>query len=196
MSRQRLGRGGSKSSAASGWCLPDPVVPVQFSRLRQEAGGRALYGRHREEMVGNLPSLHLGNVWSKLRAYAGRLTLLVHVLHQGKDAAEVGVESVERAWQLVNYFKSHTRRVYGVMNADPDVKQAARILGWIRKRNGIPFTRSEAISCLKTKSVSKSVDLSQALQLLVSYGYIRRVASGPQRGRPAERYEVNPSILQ
>ena len=178
------------------WSVPaNPQQTVLFSSAA-ETRWKELYNQHADEMNDKALPPHLGNVWSKLRAYAGRLTLVLHMLHHGKDGAEVGVESVEGAWRLVNYFKSQARRAYGVMNADLDVKQAARILGWIRKRNGIPFTRSEAYSSLKNKSVSKPSDLSQPLQLLVSYGYIRRVVSGPQRGRPAERYEVNPSILQ
>jgi hypothetical protein len=178
------------------WALPaSPVVSVKFS-TEGLARWKELYDAHSEEMNdGDLPP-HLRNVWSKLRAYAARFTLLLHVLHAGAEAGEVGPQTVERAWQLVTYFKSHARRVYGVLEADLTMRRAKRILDRIRRKKLTTFTKSEVFGSVKNRSLFQKVaDLDEPLQLLEAYGHVRRARSGSAgRGRPAERYEVNPAV--
>jgi hypothetical protein len=179
------------------WALPDDqAVSVRFSPAA-EARWAELYDGHADEMDDRGLDPHLRNVWSKLRAYAGRLTLLLHVLHHGKAGVEVGPESVEGAWRLVSYFKSHARRVYGVMSAAETIKQAKRIMEWARRKGVTSFTRSEAFDYVKNKTLAKSDDLILPLQVLEAYGHVRRVVvTDPKRGRPADQYNVNPLVLR
>jgi hypothetical protein len=65
--------------------------------------------------------------WAKLKSYAGRFALVLHLLdlvtrpdyQPGADEGLIGAVTVERMVALVNYFKSHARLVYGRLNASP-----------------------------------------------------------------------------
>ena len=97
--------------------------------VRRPRGG----GRRRD-----LPRTPKGP-WSKLRSYAARLALTVHFLRLvcGEvDAEDVDAESVRRAIRLVDYFKSHTRKVHRQLERTPEEKRAEAVLVWVHKHDG------------------------------------------------------------
>ena len=71
----------------------------------------------------------LDSVWSKLRGYTGRLCLIMAVARQASASGAGGMEpalkvipdDVLKAGQLLDYFKSHARRVFSTaQDADPE----------------------------------------------------------------------------
>src|SRR5262249_41381880 len=80
--------------------------------------------RHAREVNDpDFPS-YLRGPWSKLRGYCGRLALIIHEMRlaAGEDLDnDVDGESMQRAAQLIDYFKSHARKVYVLMDADPKI---------------------------------------------------------------------------
>jgi DNA polymerase-1 len=140
---------------------------------------------------------HLRGPWSKLRGYCARLALLLHYLRwaAGEDVGDdVDGPSVDRAVRLVAYFKSHARRVYAVMDADPRVADARKILRWVLAHGLQRFTKRDAYQGLK--GTFKTVeDLEPGLATLVQHAIIRLEVTPPRGGpgrQPSPVYELNP----
>jgi hypothetical protein len=108
--------------------------------------------------------------------------------------------SILRGATLVDYFKSHVRKVHVGIEVDPRVSLARLVLRWIVRERRTSFKRHEAYSDLKSAArVPSPASLDAPLELLAELHYIR--AQDPQqkpgRGRPAATvWEVNPSVLR
>jgi DNA polymerase-1 len=188
------------------------MVPVQEGGLikgwrpfvvKLTANGRRAWQdfteRHAGERNADDFPPHLAGPWSKLRGYAVRLALLLHFLRWAcgeAEGEEVDGESMARAANLVDYFKSHARKVYAVMDADPRLALARRLLRVIAREGLGRFTRREAYRVMRgpCKAVE---DIDPVLSVLETHGYIRPApvpANGPGR-KPSPTYEVRPSAL-
>jgi hypothetical protein len=91
---------------------PDPIK-VEFAPDAKVVFVEAV-NAHREQMEApGFPS-RLRGPWSKLEAYLARLTLIVAMARavEAGEAERVEARDVLRAVVLVDYFKSHARRVY------------------------------------------------------------------------------------
>jgi hypothetical protein len=160
----------------------------------------AFTARHAEEV--NHPDFpnHLFGPWSKLRGYGARLALILHYLRWATGEAqseEVDGESMHRAEGLVDYFKSHARKVAAAMDADPQVLEARKLFQWIVAQRLERFQKRQAHAALRG-SFPTVEDLETALRVLERYGVVRPGASrdrpGPGR-KPSPFYEVNPAAL-
>ena len=127
----------------------------------------------------------IAGVWH-LAAHARRLDVPPEIEKPAVDAA------VEMAGRLI----SHSRAVFALMDSDPEVKRAERVVfSWIiRQRSPFFIVRD----CFRAhQAVFKRVKaLTSTLLLLEQNGYIRidRQASSGGR-RPSELCEVNPALL-
>jgi hypothetical protein len=77
--------------------------------------------------------------WGKLKAYAARLALVLHYLwlvQTDGDEGDLQAASVERAIRLINYFKTHLRRVYSRLRQTPEDNHIQEVLDWTRRRGG------------------------------------------------------------
>jgi hypothetical protein len=146
---------------------------------------------------------HLIGPWSKLRGYCARLGLIVHFLRWGAGEVQsadgrtdVDGESMNRAVRLVDYFKSHARKVYAVMDADPRVAAARRLVRWIVQGNVDQFTRRDAYRVMRG-SCKTVDDIDPILLLLEKHGYIRPLPT-PDDSRPGRKaspaFETHPSL--
>jgi hypothetical protein len=143
---------------------------------------------------------HLIGPWSKLRGYGARLALIVHFLRLacGEVTDEnVDGESMNRAARLVAYFKSHTRKMYAVMDADPNNAAAKKLLRWIAE-GGRQFTRRDAYRAVR--GTCKTVDhIDPILHLLENHGYIRPLPTPDEKrvGRKASpAFEAHPCLFK
>src|SRR5262245_44736702 len=58
----------------------------------------------------------------------------------------IGPRPVDDAWRLIDYFKSHVRRVHAVIVAGPGTgasRATKAIVGWIRDGRRLSFTEHE-----------------------------------------------------
>lgn len=142
----------------------------------------------------------LDGAYAKLRGYAGRLALVVHVMNNVKSEAreEIDSDSIKKAGILLEYFKSHIRRVYSFMSADSSIESAQKILEWVKREGRTTFKRGDAYGDLKSQRWFPDVNaMDKPLEMLVEHNFIREkaVPSKPGPGRkPAPLYEVNPSL--
>jgi Protein of unknown function (DUF3987) len=146
---------------------------------------------------------HLKGPWSKLRGYCGRFAVLIHCLRRAcgetdDDNSPVDGESVRRAAALIRYFKSHARKIYTELEADPRIALARKMLKWIVGQSKPTFTRRDLHQA--NRGTIKSVDsLDEILDLLEKHFLIRSKGSVGRidRGRkPSPTYELNPKLLE
>src|SRR5262249_25555502 len=172
--------------------------------VRLPAGGRQAGRRSpqapADERNAEASPPHLSGPWSKLRGYAARLALIVHFLRWAAGEVpgeDVDGESMDRAARLVDYFKSHARKVYAVMDADPRAAAARRLVRWISQAGRAQFTRRAPSRPLR--GTCKPVeDIAPTLSLLEKHGHVRPPpAEGVNRpGRkPSPVFEVHPSLF-
>jgi hypothetical protein len=161
-----------QSGASGTWCRP------HFLRLTTTGreGWERFTQAHADEMNTVEFPAYLRGPWSKLRGYGARLALIVHCLRQvcGETAEpDVDGEDLERATQLVAYFKSHARKVYAAMDADPTVAEARRVLECLAANPQLDdFSRRDLYQHLRYHC-KRPEALDAPLRLLVEHGYLR-----------------------
>jgi hypothetical protein len=184
----------AQSGASATWWRP------HFLRLT--ATGRLAWERftqvHADEMNAAEFPPYLRGPWSKLRGYGARLALIVHCLRQVCGEAtegDVGGEDMDRAARLVAYFKSHARKVYAAMDADPTVAEARRVLECLAAHPAMDdFTRRDLYQHLRYSCKSPEA-LDAPLRLLVEHGYLRSYTPerATKRGPNPVRFAVHPA---
>jgi hypothetical protein len=99
--------------------------------------------------------------------------------------------SLERAVQLIQYFQSHARKAYAVMDLDPVIAKARRVYDWLRSHEAcVRFNRRVIQQHLRRHHWSqKPSDLDEPLQLLEQHGFVR-LAPGSSPSR--REFEFNP----
>jgi hypothetical protein len=185
--------------AAAAWlfALPPGEEPTCYV-LDAEARAHfwALYNRHQEEMAGPAVPIHLRPVWSKLRGYAARLVLILHLLRgaaAGAETAAVETDAVAAGWRLVDYLKSHLRKVHGALCGGRERERLVRLAEWLRRLPRPTFKPFEALHTLSCFRHGREV--YAALAVLQQMGYVRerRPPATGQAGRPPGAvYAVNP----
>ena len=181
------------------------VPHVAYLSPKGEARWVEHYNAHCAEM--NAPDFppYLRGPWGKLREYAGRLTLILTLLHHAADPTadpsvvpKVGPRRVDEAWRLIGYFKSQTRRIHVAISFGPSdgaTRAVKAILDWIRDGRRATFTESEISQARRWIGA----DLADALSFLIGRGAIRPLPApqpGPKGGRPpSPGYDVNPLLL-
>ncbi len=181
----------------------DGGVRPHFVRL--DASGRQAWERFTNALAQeiNCPDLpdFLGGPWAKMRGYCARLALIVHYLRLANkevDHEDVDGPSLDAAAHLVRYFQSQARKVYAALGADPEIKDANRILQWIVREQRRQFKRWEVHKDVRSQEQFQRIeDLDRPLDRLVKHCYLR-VQPTPARmgpGRPADPvYEVTPFL--
>lgn len=139
----------------------------------------------------------LGTVsdWAgKLCGRLARIAGLVHLAEHGEGM--VSRETLERVLDLGPYMIEHATKAFSLMGADPEIKNAEKVLDWIERNAARQFTKREAFNGLR--GVFKTVDkLDIVLRLLDKHGYIRVLEKNraKKRGRNSSPgYEVHPHL--
>jgi Protein of unknown function (DUF3987) len=131
---------------------------------------------HYAEMESGPPNLR--GPWAKLVTYCARLALIIHLIHKvSADLAtnDVDAVSVDRAIGLVDYFKSHVRKVYRHLHASAEELAIAGAVDWLKRRPG----RGASVRDIVTYKVGQVENSGQALDLLQkleknNWGHIER----------------------
>ena len=174
---------------------------VPFSVAGRQAWGR-LTSEHADQLNEAEFPAQMRGIWGKLvPGYAGRLALILHCLRlacrEVQDGA-VDEVSVESAFRLIEYFKSHAGRVYHFMGSDPRQADARLILNWLTRHPDVTeFSRRDAHRAL-SRSFRTPEALDVPLWRLADHGYLRgdsvnsvNANKGPGR-KASARYFVNP----
>jgi len=171
-----------------------------------KARWEALYNAHKDEMNADDFPPALRGPWGKFREYAGRLTLILALLHHAADPTadpqivpKVGPRDVENAWKLISYFKSHARRVRVAISCGRGIGGGyvvKAIVEWIRSGSRQSFSERDIKQARRWIGLS---ELADALSFLVHVNAIRAHAVSPIKPKgghpPAQSYDVNPAIF-
>jgi hypothetical protein len=144
---------------------------VEFTTCGLHAWAEFLDGHAAEVNDPSFPD-HLQGPWSKLRGYAGRLALILHLLRRaaGEEVGDdVDEDSVRRAVRVVDYFKSHARKAHAALATDPRVRGAKKIVDWVRQSGLAEFSRRDAHRALEG-TFHRATDIDPAIELLVDKG--------------------------
>lgn len=190
------------------WELQPELTDNQESRphyVRLTKSGRGAWEQFTawladEQNRDNLPDFIRGHL-AKFRGYGARLALLLHCLRRvcrEVTDEDVDAESVQRAGQLIGYFRSHCLKVHALLDSDPQIEDALRVLAWLERERRVQFKRYDVFEDVKSRHFPKIEDLDPPLDRLEKHCFIRRRPAAPQgRGRPADPvFEVNPALLE
>jgi hypothetical protein len=117
-------------------------------------------------------------------------------LQEPLRGGDVDGTSVERAAELLRYFKAQPRRAWSAMARDLQVQAAQEVLDWLRGQGELcQFSRTWLHLRLRGRQqfgAARSLDVP--LQILERHGYIRTVTpSHVGIGRhPSDRFALNP----
>lgn len=128
--------------------------------------------RHYEEQ--NAPSFPeiLRGPWAKLEAYCARFALIFQMIQYVSGcavASEIDESSLLAAIALVNYFKSHTERVYMYLRTDSEDRLIADVLSFIDENGG--ETTSRELQRKKFREIKTASEAKDFLSLLAERGY-------------------------
>jgi hypothetical protein len=120
----------------------------------------------------DLPAVLLGP-WSKLKSYAARLALIIHLLRlvceETPYEQQIDLESMQRALRLVAYFKSHLRVTYERITFHPDDQRDMAVLDWIRRKGEGECTARDLLNN-RVAGIRKASEAVQVLKSLVDRG--------------------------
>jgi len=158
---------------------------IAWTRLTQE---------HADEVNNDLADW-LWGPWAKMvPGYAGRFALTLQLIWN-PEAKAVDGPMVELAFKLVSYFKSHARKVYSFMSADPRIAEAQHVLNWLSRNPKVSvFSRSDAYVDLR-RTFNKPEALERPLKFLCEHRFLRPTPEPARSGagrKPTPRYEVSP----
>ena len=97
------------------------------------------YNAHTDEMNSLASDSALKGPWLKLTSYFLRLALVLHFCRVAcgeVDSEDVDAESVARTTRLIDYFKSHARKVYRHLRLDAGDRLVEKVISWIRDQGG------------------------------------------------------------
>src|ERR1035437_6721638 len=119
------------------------------------------------------------------------------VLQSGRDEVETEIvfATVRPAIELGTCLISHAKGVFGLMDRDPALNDAEKLVAWMVREGKTSFTVRDCFRAHQGRF--QRVDAMQPiLTLLEQHGYIRRAKQGSGGGRPAsDLCEVNPAAL-
>ena len=183
---------------------------VQFSPEGKRAWAELIDAHYAEQRSVDFAQ-SLAGPWAKLEQYAGRLTLILHMLQLAADPQrdqsvipDITAQTVEDAALLLSYLKSHTRRVYEAMKArhrgDEGSDDVQCILKWLFRHRPESFSVRDLTRDLTRTFSKRARALDEALSWLVQRHCIRLQAP-PEKGAKAGRgrsrsmvYLVNPNL--
>jgi hypothetical protein len=179
--------------------LADHHEPLRL-RLDEEADQRVLEIERALEprLAPHADLAHVTDWASKLTGATARIAGLIHLAELLSTAwpQPLGVQHVDAASRLGQYFLAHALATFDQMGVDPIVDDARHVLDWAVRTRRESFTRREAFSALSRLRFRKVADLDPAVQTLLDHGYVRLAVAPEPRGvgRPASpRWEVHPA---
>jgi hypothetical protein len=136
---------------------------------------------------------NLRGPWAKLEGYAARLALIIHLCRReiGETSNHhVDEVSMAAAGDLIDYFKSHARKVYAHMRATPEDKQALAAVAWIKRQPGCKVTARGLVRA-GVNGVATTEEAKKLLQQLAERGYGKAGEQNSKRGKASFVFTLN-----
>lgn len=147
----------------------DPVVLTLSPLAKNE--WRAWITAHYEEQTSEKFPIYLKGPWAKLEGYCARLALILHCCREAAgetNSVEIEEQDITAAWALIDYFKSHAKRVYSHLRTTPADRRAEAVTTWMRDHGGQATVRD--LVTYRVANIQKSSEAKQLLKDLVDRG--------------------------
>jgi hypothetical protein len=144
---------------------------VRFSVAAKKCWQDWIHSHYLEQAEESFPP-HFRGPWSKMEGYCARLALIIHYLRfvsRETEAEEVQDQDIVAAWSLIDFFKSHTKRVYAHLRTSPADRKAEATVSWLQKHNNQATVR-DLVTC-HVGNVKRASDARRLLKDLVDRGY-------------------------
>jgi hypothetical protein len=139
---------------------------------------------------------HVADWACKLVGAVGRVAGLLHLAGNVRAGwgQPVGPDAMEGAIEVGRYLIPHALAAFDLMEADPSLGLARRVLRWIADRGLTSFSRRDCFNVFRRQVGDRVAALDPALGLLETHGFVRRRAQeGGRAGRPrGPVFDVNP----
>jgi len=146
-------------------------VLIAFTK-ESKAVWRDFIKDHYKEQEDPLFPDNLRGPWGKMEGYAARLALILQLLRFACGEAkseEVDDTSISGAADLIDYFKSHAKRVYAQLRTTPQGKKILSAVEWIRRQGGNVTARDVLMH--RVVNVRTASEAKQLLYHLQERGY-------------------------
>ena len=174
-------------------------TPMTASTIILSLDGQALWDEFYNDVELDLReggSLRYLPDWgSKLPGAVARIAGLLHFAENGVKAIElpISVNIVNASCAIGGYFKEHALATFQLMEADPAIEAAKKILDYLVRHSPETFKGRDVLRHTNFKTMDK---VMPGLKILIERGYIKEInkeSSGI--GRPeAANYAVNPKM--
>ncbi len=144
------------------------------------------YNSHVAESEAEAFPSYLAGPWAKMPSQLGRLIVILHALHDC-DCPLVSRPTVQAGIELVEYFKSHCRRVHHRMRANRQKSVVVRVLKALKERGRLSQTQLLYDVFQHNVSADK---IKAALDELQMAGLVKSEKISGTRGRPAVYWEL------
>lgn len=132
---------------------------------------------------------------SKLPGACARIALAFTVLRD-PQADTVGAEAMRAACAWAPFLLAHRRAVLGEAAEKPEARHARRLWRALQRRGHASMTSRDLFRLIEDSAMPSMDEFRPVLDILAEHGAIRPATEVAGRaGRPAERWEVHPSLL-
>jgi hypothetical protein len=169
-------------------------------RLKLSTGAYQLwkqFQRDVEVMMRDGERLEYLRDWgSKLPGAVARVAGVFHAASEKiPQKLEISQDTMERAVRLGTVLVEHARAAFDLMERDPKVDDAHKILDWIQRGKLKQFNARDCFHTHQSR-FREMAALRPVLALLVEHDYLRALPKVVKRGRPSEPFVVNPRALK
>jgi len=174
----------------------DPCVIEVDARGRAALDG-VLAGLHDERRKAEgLEAAWLGKSRSLIVRLAGVLELLATIDGKARHPGAIGAEQVEAAAALWrDYFWPHARSVFDSAELSDHAKRVRRVARWLLDTKPKGVTREDIRRNVLSRSATAD-ETQHVLERLHYLGYVQPDLAYAGRGRPANRWLVNPALVE
>lgn len=135
---------------------------------------------------------------AKYRSLMPSLALLFELVDwaSGHGTGElVSLDHARQAAAWCEYLESHARRVYSCI-VSPELRAARELAERIKAKRLAPVFSVREVYVKNWSGLDTPESARAASRILEDAGWIRELPGSPGRGRPSERYEINPRVWE
>jgi hypothetical protein len=174
-----------------GFGHPEPILLT----LNRDAHSlwKAEQIRVERRMADSEPLSTIAGWGSKYAAQVARMAANLHLMEDGHNQSVISDQFMEQAIRIGHVIESHTRAVFQAMDANPAMETARKVVRKITAENLSELSRRDVMRFDRTIDVQ---DAQTAVDLMVDHGYLAAKHTEKRRGRPSDRYDVNPAVFR
>ena len=149
--------------------------------------------RVERRMADSEPLSNIAGWGSKYAAQVARMAANLHLMEDGHDQSVISDQSMEQAIRIGHVIESHTRAVFQAMGSNPAMETGLKVVRKITAENLSELSRRDVMRFDRTIDVEEA---KTAIDLMIDHGYLIAQHTENRRGRPSDRYDVNPAVFR